>query len=212
MSWHSTRFCAKMDSLSKMKSSHGYYVIPLGKSLFPPGLLFGMWFLRTYFVGTYLLEIQSFLSCEHTLLLALDNIEDMTSLVYAYICTSFANLYERTGRSVKAVPNAREALAIWDSKTKNENDLANGFSDVGYSSIAAYEAEEDLKHLEKALAIAEAVQEPERDKAFNIDRYLRNHGRGNMLLGRYAEARADFDKAEYYQRKIHGENSHYDGE
>ena len=83
---------------------------------------------------------------------------------------------------------------------------------MGYSSIAAYEAEEDLKHLEKALAIAEAVQEPERDKAFNIDRYLRNHGRGNMLLGRYAEARADFDKAEYYQRKIHGENSHYDGE
>ena len=133
-------------------------------------------------------------------------------MAYAYICTNFVSLYERTGRSVKAVPNAREALAIRKSKTKDENDLANGFSDVGYSSIAAYEAEEGLKYLEKALAIAEAVQEPERYKLFNIDRFLRNHGRGNMLLGRYPEAKADFDRADYYQAKIHGTNSHYDGE
>ena len=156
--------------------------------------------------------MQSFVSCEHTLLLALDNIQDKTSLAYAYICNNFVSLYERTGRSVKAVQNAREALTIRESKTKDKNDLANAFSDVGYSSIAAYEAEEGLEYLEKALALAQAVQEPERYKVFNIDRFLRNHGRGNMLLGRYSEAKADFDKAEYYQLKIHGKSSFYDGE
>lgn len=130
----------------------------------------------------------------------------------AYICTNFVSLYERTGRSVKAVPNAREALTIREIKTKDENDLANGFSDVGYSLIAAYQAEEGLRYLEKALAIAEAVGEPDRYKVFSIDGLWRNHGRGNMLLGRYSEARADFDKAEYYQPKIVGENSQYDGE
>ena len=133
-------------------------------------------------------------------------------MAYAYICTNFVSLYERIGRSVKAILNARGALTIRESKTKDENDLANGFSDVGYSLIAAYQAEEGLKYLEKALAIAEAVREPERYKVFSMDRFLRYHGRGNMLLGRYSEARADFDKAEYYQSKIHGKNSHYDGE
>ena len=133
-------------------------------------------------------------------------------MAYAYICTKFVSLYERTGRSGKAVLNAREALTIRKSKTKDKNDLANAFSDVGYTSIAAYEAEEGLKYLEKALALAEAVQEPERYKMFNIDRFLRNHGRENMLLGHYSEAKSDFDKAEYYQSKIHGKNSFYDGE
>ena len=187
-------------------------MIPPGKSLFPVELLFGVCFLKTYIVCRYLLEIQSFLSCEHTLLLALDNIEDKTSLAYAYICTNFVSLYERTGRSVKAIPNARKSLTIRESKTKDKNDLANAFSDVGYALIAAYQAEEGLKYMEKALVIAEAAQEPERYEVFSIDRFFRNHGRGNMLLGRYSEANADFDKAEYYQPKIHGENSHYDGE
>ena len=105
-------------------------------------------------------------------------------MAYAYICTDFVSLYERTGRSIKTFPNAREALTVRESKTKDENDLVNGFSDVGYSSIAVYQAGEGLKCLEKALAIAEAIGEPERYKVFNIDRFLRNHGRGNMLLGR----------------------------
>ena len=142
----------------------------------------------------------------------MNNIEDKTSLAYAYICTNLVSLYERTGRSVRAIPNAKNALEIRQTKSHDNNDLANGFSDVGYSLVAAYEAEKGLEYLEKALALAEAVPEPERYQTYSIDRFLRNHGRGNMLLGRYKEAKADFDRAEYYQGLIHGENSHYDGE
>lgn len=78
--------------------------------------------------------------------------------------------------------------------------------------MAACEAKEGLEYLDKALALAETAPKPERYKLYNIDRFLRNHGRGNMLLGRYDEAMKDFDRAEYYQSMIHGKNSHYDGE
>lgn len=122
------------------------------------------------------------------------------------------SLYERTGRSVRAIAKAQKALEMRDSLPTDKNDLANGFSDVGYSSVAAYEAEQGLQYLEKALSIAEAAPEPDRYKVYNIDRFLRNHGRGNMLLGRYDAAQADFDRAEYYQPMVHGKNSHYDGE
>ena len=107
---------------------------------------------------------------------------------------------------------AREELAIQSVEYRERNDLANAFSDMGYASIAAYEAEKGLNYLEIALAIAEQMPEPERYEKFNVDRFLRNHGRGNMLLQRYDEARVDFDKAEYYQAKIHGPDSQYDGE
>lgn len=113
---------------------------------------------------------------------------------------------------MRAIPKAKKALEIRESSATDKNDLANGFSDVGYSSVAAYEAEQGLQYLEKALSIAEASPEPDRYKVYNIDRFLRNHGRGNMLLGRYDAAKADFDRAEYYQPMIHGKNSHYDGE
>ena len=53
--------------------------------------------------------------------------------------------------------HARRTLKIRKSKTKDKNDLANAFSDVGYSLTAAYQTEEGLKYLEKALAIAEAA-------------------------------------------------------
>ncbi|KAL8647404.1 MAG: hypothetical protein Q9210_005582 [Variospora velana] len=160
----------------------------------------------------YLLEIQSFIDCERTLLLTEDNIEDKTSLAYAYLCTNFVSLYKRTGRSVRAIPKAKKALEIRESSATDKNNLANGFSDVGYSSVAAYEAEQGLQYLEKALAFTKAAPEPDRYKVYNIDRFLRNHGRGNMLLGHYDEAKADFNKAEYYQPIIHGKNSHYDRE
>ena len=152
------------------------------------------------------------MACEHALLLLLDDIRDKTTLAYAYLCTNFVSLFERTGRSVRAIPKAKEALKIQKAKYRNKNDLANAFSDVGYVSIAAYQAEEGLEHLEMALMIAEESPEPDRYEVYNVDRFLRNHGRGNVLLQRYEEASADFAKAQYYRSRIHGPNSHYDGE
>ncbi|KAL9039792.1 MAG: hypothetical protein Q9214_004731 [Letrouitia sp. 1 TL-2023] len=160
----------------------------------------------------YLLEIQSFRSCEQTLKLVEKNTEDKTSLIYAYVCTNFVSLYERTGRSVRAIPNAEKALWIRQNENTDKNDLANGYSDVGYSSVAAYQAKEGLKNLEEALGIAAETPKPERHTIYNVDRFLRNHGRGNMLLGRFDEASKDFDRAVYFQPLIHGPNSHYDGE
>ncbi|KAL9612957.1 MAG: hypothetical protein Q9167_002486 [Letrouitia subvulpina] len=110
----------------------------------------------------YLLEIQSFRSCEQTLKLVKKNTEDKTSLAYAYVCTNFVSLYERTGRSIRAIPNARKALSIRQNESTDKNDLANGYSDVGYSSVAAYQAKEGLKNIEEALGIAEETPEPER--------------------------------------------------
>ncbi|KAL8896037.1 MAG: hypothetical protein Q9207_007903 [Kuettlingeria erythrocarpa] len=135
--------------------------------------------------------------------------KDAFKVAFALLREAFPG---RQGRSVRAIPKAKKALRIREASATDKNDLANGFSDVGYSSVAAYEAEQGLQYLEKALGIAEAAPEPDRYKVYNIDRFLRNHGRGNMLLGRYDEAKADFDKAEYYQPMIHGKNSHYDGE
>ena len=139
--------------------------------------------MESYGHNRYLLEIQSFVGCERTLLLAEDNVMDKTCLAYACLCTNFVSLYERTGRSVRAIPKAKKALEIRENTTTDKNDLANGFSDVGYSSVAAYEAEQGLQYLEKALAIAEAAPEPDRYKVYNIDRFLRNHGRGPCFWG-----------------------------
>ncbi|KAF1957122.1 TPR-like protein [Byssothecium circinans] len=162
----------------------------------------------------YLLEIQSFQDCEKTLQKADANCEDKNSLAYAYLCCNLVSLYERTGRSPKAVEHALRSLKIREplSKDNDKNDLANAYSDLGYSSVSNYEAKEAIKYFGKAIEIAKADNNPEFYKTFNIDRFLRNRGRAWMLLGDIEEAVKDFDEAEDYQTKIHGPGSHYHGE
>lgn len=164
----------------------------------------------------YLLEIQSFQDCEKALQTAESNCKDQESLAYAYLCCNFVSLYERTGRSPKAVEYALKSKAIREflSKDQDPNDLANAHSDVGYSSVANYKAEAAIESFNEAIKIANSDKErnPEFYKTFNIDRFLRNRGRAWLLLGKVEEAQKDFTEAEGYQVKIHGENSHYDGE
>lgn len=92
------------------------------------------------------------------------------------------------------------------------NDVANAWSNMGYTRVSAFEASDGILYLDKAILMAKDVPEPKRYQQFNIDRFLRNRGRANAQLQRLDDAMRDYEEAEYYQEKIHGPSSHYDGE
>lgn len=89
------------------------------------------------------------------------------------------------------------------------NDVANAWSNMGYTRVSAFEASDGILYLDKAISMANDVPEPRRYQQFNIDRFLRNRGRTNAQLHRLEAAERDFQEAEHYQEKIHGPNSHY---
>ena len=122
-------------------------------------------------------------------------------------------IYERTGRSYRAVECAKVEFDILvEHIGLDQNDLANAYSDMGYSLRSAFKPLDALFYLDKAVDIAKSHPHPKRYTNFNIDRFLRNRGRTKQQLMGFKEALEDFAGAEYYQSKIHGENSHYDGE
>lgn len=93
---------------------------------------------RTILTNTrYMIEIQHFLEAERSLHLILENIEP-DSLGAAKIQRSLLGLYERMGRSVKACEAAKAELAIMlKHDVPKDNELANGYSNVGYALVSA---------------------------------------------------------------------------
>lgn len=168
---------------------------------------------RTILTNTrYMIEIQHFLEAERSLHLILENIEP-DSLGAAKIQRSLLGLYERMGRSVKACEAAKAELAIMlKHDVPKDNELANGYSNVGYALVSAFRSAEGIPYLDEAIALARSVPEPQSYQDYNLDRFLRNRGRGKAQLGAFAGALLDFDEAERIQTKIHGLNSHYHGE
>ncbi|PTB42496.1 hypothetical protein M441DRAFT_456657 [Trichoderma asperellum CBS 433.97] len=145
----------------------------------------------------YMIEIQHFLDAERSLLSLLENAED-DSVFATKVHRSLLGLYERTGRSIRAKSSASLKFEIVGRYSQDAgNDVANTWSNMGYT---------------RAISMAKDVPEPKRWRQFNIDRFLRNRGRANEQLRRFEDALRDFDEAEYYQEKIHGPGSHYDGE
>ncbi|KAM0421250.1 hypothetical protein ACHAPT_010972 [Fusarium lateritium] len=136
----------------------------------------------------YMLEIQHFTEAESLLLSLLPECEE-ESTEKVDLLRDLMGIYERTGRSTQAVKYAKKELDLLLRLGVNEdNDLANAHSDMGYSLCSAFQASEALPYLDKAIEIAKSHPESDRYTKFNIDRFLRNHGR------------------------MHGKNSHYDGE
>ncbi|KAL9471012.1 hypothetical protein ACSS6W_008953 [Trichoderma asperelloides] len=126
---------------------------------------------------------------------------------------SLLGLYERTGRSIRAKSSASLEFEIVGRYSQDAgNDVANTWSNMGYTRVSAFEASDGAPYLDKAISMAKDVPEPKRCQQFNIDRFLRNRGRANEQMRRFEDALRDFDEAEYYQEKIHGPSSHYDGE
>jgi len=167
---------------------------------------------HTELLSRYMLEIQHFISAEKSLSSLLPEV-DIKSAGYAQINQDLMGIFERTGRSNRAVECAKVGFDILTGlDVPPENDLANAYSDMGYSLCAAFRASGALPYLDKAIEMAKAHPEPECYTKFNIDRFLRNHGRANQQLRRFDKALADFEEANYFQAKLHGENSHYDGE
>ncbi|KAL7957561.1 P-loop containing nucleoside triphosphate hydrolase protein [Trichoderma compactum] len=160
----------------------------------------------------YMIEIQHFLEAERSLLSLLETAED-DSVFAAKVHRSLLGLYERTGRSILAKNSASREFAIVGRYSQSmSNDVANAWSNMGYTRVSAFEASDGIPYLDKAISIAKAVPEPSCYQQFNIDRFLRNRGRANEQMGRFEDALRDFDEAESYQEKIHGPSSHYDGE
>lgn len=159
-----------------------------------------------------MIEIQHFLDAERSLLSLLENAED-GSVFAAKLHRSLLGLYERTGRSIRAKNSAslEFEIVVRDSPSVS-NDIANAWSNMGYTRVSAYEASDGILYLDKAISMAKAVSEPRRYQQYNIDRFLRNRGRANAQLQRLELALSDFHEAEYYQERIHGPSSHYDGE
>ncbi|KAK4156150.1 hypothetical protein C8A00DRAFT_30962 [Chaetomidium leptoderma] len=117
------------------------------------------------------------------------------------------------GRSNKACTAAHTELAILTKHDSPEdNNLANAYSNVGYALLSVYKAAEGIKYLDTAVAMARAHAEPACYREYNIDRFLRNRGRCRQQMKQFDQARRDFLEAEYFQAKIHGPDSHYDGE
>ncbi|KAI0867246.1 P-loop containing nucleoside triphosphate hydrolase protein [Hypoxylon argillaceum] len=159
----------------------------------------------------YMLELQQFISVEALIKSQLLDI-DAASLEYASMNRILVGLFERTGRSIRALECAKIEFDIFVACDGPENDLANAYSDMGYSYCSAFKPQEALKYLDKAVDIALSHSKPDCYREFNVDRFLRNRGRAKAQLGAFGGALDDFTKAEYYQAKIHGEHSHYDGE
>lgn len=159
-----------------------------------------------------MIEIQHFLDAERTLLSLLENAENDSAFA-AKLHRSLLGLYERTGRSIRAKHSAslEFEIVVRDSPSVS-NDIANAWSNMGYTRVSAYEASDGILYLDKAISMAKAVSEPRRYQQYNIDRFLRNRGRANAQLQRLEVALSDFHEAEYYQEKIHGTSSHYEGE
>ncbi|KAM0511509.1 hypothetical protein ACHAPE_009761 [Trichoderma viride] len=159
-----------------------------------------------------MIEIQHFVDAERSLLSLLENAEN-NSVFAAKLHRSLLGLYERTGRSIRAKNSASLEFEIVGRDSQSmSNDVANAWSNMGYTRVSAFEASDGIIHLEKAISMAKGVPEPQRYQQFNIDRFLRNRGRANAQLQRLEAAERDFSEAEHYQEKIHGPNSHYDGE
>lgn len=159
-----------------------------------------------------MIEIQHFLDAERSLLSLLENAEN-NSVFAAKIHRSLLGLYERTDRSIRAKSSASLEFEIVGRDSQSvENDVANAWSNMGYTRVSAFEASDRVPYLDKAISVAKDVPEPKRCQHFNIDRFLRNRERTNGQMRRFEDALRDFDEAEYYQEKIHGPSSHYDGE
>ena len=159
-----------------------------------------------------MLEIQHFVSAEKTLSSLLPEV-DTKSADYAHISRELMGIFERTGRRNRAVECAKiEFDILTELGTPPGNDLANAYSNMGYSLCSAFRASEALPYLDKAIVVAKTHPELECYTKFNIYRFLRNHGRANQQLRQFDKALADFEEAEYFQAKLHGEKSHYEGE
>src|SRR5580700_2762375 len=92
----------------------------------------------------YMLEIQQFISAEKMLSSLLPEI-DTTSIEYAHINRDLMGIFERTGRSNRAVECAEIEIGILtEHGVPQENDLANAYSDMGYSLCSAFRALEAL--------------------------------------------------------------------
>lgn len=159
----------------------------------------------------YMLETQQFIGAEKMLISLLPDIDE-SSFEYAHISRDLLGIYERTGRSIRAVECAESEFRILEESGLKDNDVANAYSDMGYTLCSAFKASEALPYLDKAIEIAKSHPEPDCYAQFNLDRFLRNHGRANQQLKKFDDALADFKEAEDYQLKVHGEDSHYDGE
>ncbi|KAL6823270.1 TPR-like protein [Trichoderma camerunense] len=160
----------------------------------------------------YTIEIQQFLEAERSLLSLLETAEN-GSVLSAKVHRSLLGLYERTGRSILAKSSASSEFAIVSKNSKSaSNDVANAWSNMGYARVSAFEASDGIPYLDKAISVARSLPEPSCYQEDNIDRFLRNRGRANQQMRRFEDALRDFDEAEYYQKKIHGPKSHYDGE
>ncbi|OAQ60315.1 tetratricopeptide repeat domain-containing protein [Pochonia chlamydosporia 170] len=173
--------------------------IPLGFDLFEDA-------------GRHLIEIQQYVEAERTVLDRLDTVEDGSAFA-ARVHRNMVGLYERTGRSIRAKASASLEFEIVTRQSQSvDNNLANSWHNVGYTMVSAFEAADAVPYLDKAISMAEDVDESRCWQQFNIDRFLRNRARAHQQLLRFEEAVRDFEKAEYYQQKIHGSDSHYDGE
>ncbi|KAH6623777.1 P-loop containing nucleoside triphosphate hydrolase protein [Chaetomium tenue] len=165
----------------------------------------------------YLVEIQHFLAAEAALVSLLG---DMThhvgkgsSPLGARIQRNLMGLYERTGRSKKARAAAEIEYDMRRYDCANQGpDNANRHNDVGYTLVSEYKASEAITFLDRAVAIATVYSEPKCYQDYNIDQFLRNRGRCKAQLGQLDEALADFSKAEFFQAKLYGPGSPYDGE
>ncbi|KAI1273566.1 hypothetical protein F5Y07DRAFT_402296 [Xylaria sp. FL0933] len=126
----------------------------------------------------YMLETQQFTGAEALIKSQLLDI-DATSLECAHLNRILMGLYERTGRSVRALECAKVEFDIFVAH-----------------HVTWVDPQKALMYLDRAVDTALSHKEPECYRDFNIDRFLRNRGRAKAQLGDFDGSLNDFTKAE----------------
>jgi tetratricopeptide (TPR) repeat protein len=163
----------------------------------------------------YIEEIGSFTTCEKLITPLPDSYLDKDSLVSAYVCIEAGTIYDRTGRSFLAFDVDQKVHEI-RLATDIDNDpygidMANGYGLMTLATTAVWKGEEGLTWINKAIQCMtqQSTSDEELMKKHNADRFWRNRGRTNYLLGRYDDAKDGFTQAEKSQ---FWKDNHYDGE
>jgi tetratricopeptide (TPR) repeat protein len=156
------------------------------------------------------LEIESFGLCEEFCDMAFANCIDKESLMCAFFYLVAGTLYRRIGLSGKAYDSFLQMLHIRELHLPGDDrDVMGAYSSVSLALTGIYRGEEALAYMGHVFEHLDGKPEDEILKRWNPDRFLRNRGRTYYLLNQFDKAIKDFEKAEYYQTKIHGEDSHY---
>lgn len=114
-------------------------------------------------------------------------------------------LYQEMDAHGQACECLEKALAIIEKKENAENEIATTHANLGISKVRVREADEGIRHLQKAIAMFEAMD----DKGYHYSAALSGMGEAMYCKGDYKAAIAYYEQAAQTIKNSYGENQAY---